>query len=213
MGHLFKFRYCFSAGDVKKPLTQIPGESDSGATGRHSMRKLIIGLLGAAALTTATGASAAITLDACSMSCTGPVTVGAMTTIGYSEAGLTNPFTEMLTFTNTLAGDYTISLDTSDRSVNFTSAVLFDGTNSFNLTSLFDNGTFELWGLGPQFFAAGQYTLTIMGSNTNTGALGGTVTIQSVPEPGTWAMMLLGFGAVGFAMRRKRRPAVMAQLA
>ena len=28
----------------------------------------------------------------------------------------------------------------------------------------------------------------------------------SVPEPGTWAMMLLGFGAVGFALRRRRTP-------
>jgi hypothetical protein len=30
----------------------------------------------------------------------------------------------------------------------------------------------------------------------------------SVPEPGTWATMLLGFGAVGFAMRRRRRLAL-----
>ena len=36
--------------------------------------------------------------------------------------------------------------------------------------------------------------------------------INAVPEPATWAMMLLGFGAVGFAMRRRRQP-VMAQLA
>lgn len=34
----------------------------------------------------------------------------------------------------------------------------------------------------------------------------------SVPEPGTWAMMLLGFGAVGFALRRQRTPK-LAQLA
>ena len=27
----------------------------------------------------------------------------------------------------------------------------------------------------------------------------------AVPEPGTWAMMLMGFGAAGFAMRRRRR--------
>jgi hypothetical protein len=25
-----------------------------------------------------------------------------------------------------------------------------------------------------------------------------------VPEPSTWAMMLLGFGAIGFAMRRRK---------
>lgn len=29
------------------------------------------------------------------------------------------------------------------------------------------------------------------------------VAVGPVPEPGTWAMMLLGFGAIGFAMRRR----------
>ena len=29
--------------------------------------------------------------------------------------------------------------------------------------------------------------------------------VAAVPEPGTWAMMLLGFGAIGGAMRRNRR--------
>lgn len=33
-----------------------------------------------------------------------------------------------------------------------------------------------------------------------------------VPEPGTWALMLLGFGGVGVALRRKRKPA-LAQIA
>jgi hypothetical protein len=28
--------------------------------------------------------------------------------------------------------------------------------------------------------------------------------VAAVPEPGTWAMMLIGFGAIGGAMRRKR---------
>ena len=30
-------------------------------------------------------------------------------------------------------------------------------------------------------------------------------TVQAVPEPATWAMMLVGFGAIGFAMRRSRK--------
>jgi len=34
-----------------------------------------------------------------------------------------------------------------------------------------------------------------------------------VPEPSTWAMMLLGFGAMGFALRRRKRPALLAQIA
>jgi len=36
--------------------------------------------------------------------------------------------------------------------------------------------------------------------------------IAAVPEPATWAMMLLGFGGIGMAMRRRRQPA-LAQIA
>jgi hypothetical protein len=32
-----------------------------------------------------------------------------------------------------------------------------------------------------------------------------TVPTTAVPEPATWAMMLLGFGAIGFAARRRRK--------
>jgi len=33
--------------------------------------------------------------------------------------------------------------------------------------------------------------------------------VTAVPEPGTWAMMLLGFGAVGFSVRRSRRATLL----
>ena len=56
--------------------------------------------------------------------------------------------------------------------------------------------------------ATGLYPspLTIDGDNRSTGALAGTITLNAVPEPGTWTtMMLLGFGAAGFTIRRQRR--------
>lgn len=47
--------------------------------------------------------------------------------------------------------------------------------------------------------------LTAVG-NTNR-ALSGIALSGAVPEPGTWAMMLLGFASIGLAMRRRRTPA------
>jgi hypothetical protein len=51
-------------------------------------------------------------------------------------------------------------------------------------------------------------------------AIGGTLRegnvipgVSGVPEPGTWAMMLLGFGGIGYAMRRRRKSGATAQLA
>jgi hypothetical protein len=37
-------------------------------------------------------------------------------------------------------------------------------------------------------------------------AFQGSPAIGGVPEPSTWAMMILGFGLVGYAIRRSRRP-------
>jgi PEP-CTERM motif len=39
------------------------------------------------------------------------------------------------------------------------------------------------------------------------------IAVNAVPEPSTWAMMLLGFGAIGFAMRRRKSPRALTQLA
>lgn len=55
-------------------------------------------------------------------------------------------------------------------------------------------------------------TLTDTGGWSNA-ALYSTSNTPGVPEPTTWAMMLLGFGATGFAMRRTRSKALLPQLA
>ena len=171
------------------------------------MRKLMLGLAGAAALAISSAAGAQVTLDDCTMVCDGPTTLGAETTIGFTEAGLAKPsFSEYLTFTNELAGIYALTLDTSSKGIDFTSAILSGPGGPYALNEEFDNGISEFWQTSSLYLAAGTYTLTINGDNRSTGSLGGTVTINAVPEPATWAMMLVGFGAAGVAMRRRRTP-------
>jgi hypothetical protein len=51
----------------------------------------------------------------------------------------------------------------------------------------------------------GGNTLVSYNRNFIDGYLNGTVaTLAPVPEPATWAMMLTGFGIIGFAMRRRK---------
>ncbi len=75
-------------------------------------------------------------------------------------------------------------------------------------------------------FVVGTNTLHFILNNTNNGIFGGpsgghaalyfegTVsfdTVSTVPEPSTWAMMLLGFAGIGFiAYRRKSQPVSLA---
>ena len=47
------------------------------------------------------------------------------------------------------------------------------------------------------------------GPKRGIGSYGGSATFLPLPEPTTWAMMLLGFGAVGFGARRKRNRALL----
>ncbi len=70
---------------------------------------------------------------------------------------------------------------------------------------------------GAGFFSVGNnfYGVNLTtGSATLIGALGTQgitgITIAAVPEPGTWAMMLIGFGAIGVAVRRRRREMAIA---
>jgi len=57
-------------------------------------------------------------------------------------------------------------------------------------------------------FGPGTYSLSVTddcsGSCSAT-AVGERLDAVAVPEPATWATMLVGFGALGLAMRRKRR--------
>jgi hypothetical protein len=57
---------------------------------------------------------------------------------------------------------------------------------------------------------AGQwYTFRYTANMATAGNISGNAAFYPVPEPGTWALMLLGFGGIGMAMRRRRRPTLV----
>lgn len=60
-------------------------------------------------------------------------------------------------------------------------------------------------GAGP-FSITTRYTVT----GSGTGGAFGTIGVAAVPEPGTWALMIMGFGGAGAMLRSRRRALVAA---
>jgi len=60
-----------------------------------------------------------------------------------------------------------------------------------------------------------SYRVNTQGAGLLTGLVTASASqvVPSVPEPATWAMMLLGFGAIGFSVRRSRRRTPLMQAA
>jgi hypothetical protein len=88
-----------------------------------------------------------------------------------------------------------------------TCSVRLDST-AFTLIS---TRSLDVFTLNPIVLGAGVHTLTLTGNVTAgpTASYSGTMNfdVAGVPEPATWAMMLVGFGGIGMALRRKRRNA------
>ncbi len=99
---------------------------------------------------------------------------------------------------------YDVSTPLSALSSDNTSAVgiyndLGSGTSyGFATVSAADNGTQVMFGLN----AAGLASLNA--AEGSQWAVGGTLGTFSVPEPASWALMLVGFGLVGFGLRRSK---------
>jgi hypothetical protein len=216
------------------------------------MRKLILGLVGATALTIGSAASAAITIGSITPG-TNPYSGPAPT---YDFDATTPSFSGGAVVTGTPPGSlhaqpfgstgnyYSVGpTDTSPGTIDLTSfgnifniSFLWGSVDDYNtLDFLAADGTTVLQSFGglqifnpangnrtdPNTNPVVLFNLTgtdvsafsylRLSSTTNAFEID-NLAINPVPEPATWALMLLGFGGIGMAMRRRRRPA-LAQLA
>lgn len=182
------------------------------------MRKVLIALAGAAALTFGSASQAAIIVTSCTFSTSCAVdNQASSSTIAFSEINLASSFTETINFTNDVAGFYSINFGTSSPSVDILTAMLMGpGGTTFNLTGPTGTLPNKQYNLAETFLPTGAFSFTSTGSHTaGAGAIAGTLTVinSAVPEPATWGLMLLGFGGMGFSMRRNRRRTAIAQIA
>jgi hypothetical protein len=104
--------------------------------------------------------------------------------------GLSYPF-EMSPTSFTYSGDFTVSAGVVT-GADFTAGSSVTGDVLFGLNASFGNG----FGVVGTFNAA---------SNDN--GFAGATYAASTPEPATWALVLLGFGGMGAALRSRRRAA------
>ena len=140
---------------------------------------------------------------------------GAEITLGGPANDLYNMLSGNIYLTGGLAIDYIEFALTSGNS----GTVDFIITGSDGTTSFFN----QLIGNGNTFFAfntTGNSTITNVMFRADTPLEFTTLkqvridlTVPAVPEPGTWAMMLVGFGAMGLSVRRRRRSQNMPQVA
>jgi len=90
--------------------------------------------------------------------------------------------------------------------LDFTTVTFSNGTESFNVP-ITSAGGLETGGLSgvPISFGATN-TLSVSGTSYGSASYGGTLSFSPgpIPEPASWAMMLIGFGAVGSIVRRRR---------
>ena len=64
-------------------------------------------------------------------------------------------------------------------------------------------GQFNLFSNSPTEYALYSAANGVYGANST-----GTLSVEAVPEPATWGMMLVGFGLVGFGLRSHRNQPV-----
>jgi hypothetical protein len=109
-------------------------------------------------------------------------------------------------------GDYAVTfmLSGNHRGAPQQTTVVSLGNQSFSITPVDDvYQAYSFTFLG----ASGQLSFLDNGPSNQQGNLLDNVVLSAVPEPSTWAMMILGFAGVGFLAYRRRNTSAMFRLA
>ncbi|THD58958.1 PEPxxWA-CTERM sorting domain-containing protein [Phenylobacterium sp.] len=193
------------------------------------MRKIINGLLAAAAVTLLTSAPAMAQVTETLVEGSGWNTFDFGDTVNFPA--FQDLFGDTITFDFTVAATTTLRItdgynDGDQFSVTLnnltaattetldTSTPIFDGNNIFdNWSAVFDEP-----GLGVEYshltltLDPGVYSLTGDAIQSPFGAGQAAIelgTLPAVPEPSVWALMLVGFGGLGAMLRRRKALAAM----
>jgi opacity protein-like surface antigen len=172
------------------------------------MKKLLVGAaLAVSMLAAAPAANAAQYIDL-----TPPGADGSITGVFGDSAVAAGNFSHVFNFVFPAngAGGATISsiltLGAPSTDINFTSVWL----NGKELNLVLD-GDVEFRSLFNTPITGGPQKLEVNGWSGGNGSYSGTLTFGSaVPEPATWAMMIIGFTGAGVAIRRRRSDATPA---
>ena len=161
------------------------------------MKKLLLGVALAASMLAAAPAFAATTITLNPPAADGTI-VG-----GYEQSNITaGGFSYAYEFVFPAAGlasTYLSSVGiTNSTNIDF-SKVLFNGTALSISNGVVDTATLLDWPV-----SGGLQTLLVEGVSGGNGQFTIDIAYAPVPEPATWAMMIVGFGAAGAAIRRRK---------
>ena len=177
------------------------------------MFKYLAGAAVAAAVFSAAPATAATVVYDATINPGGAVTLkpagpGAVSSkLGFSVSGTPGAFTATFSFNNPFspaAATGSASFDFDPDVLTFTGGTFGPGS-SFAIAS---PGTGSAITVSLANLPAGAQTLTLTGNFAAGGNgfadIGGSLNLVGVvPEPATWALFILGFGAIGYTMRRR----------
>jgi hypothetical protein len=156
------------------------------------------------------------------------VIVGELTWVNRASTGTDQNFNVLYTFSLNLSSGSGTASDSQLFNLNIQQRTNSAGDIVFDLTdtTLHGLGPFSLNGVTVSGFSfalgsGGSYNAATgewdnpdppgdPGSRTSTLLITADFAVAAVPEPSTWAMMILGFAGIGFmAYRRKAKPALM----